>query len=286
MTTLSLDRPLPRGEDLPFEDDIALESEWHRLTLNVLIDILCEHWQDRDGIYVGGNMFIYFDPEQAKSRNFRGPDVFVVKGVSRPHLRRSWVVWEEDGLTPHFVMELTSSSNAADDFGVKKDAYERELNVPDYFVYNPETERLHGWRLHNGRYGDELTPDERGWLWSEQLGLWIGAGRYHDPRTQTPVRIPRFYNTQGQILPSKAEAQAQRAEVEAQRAEAEAQRAEAEAQRAEVEAQRAEAQAQRAEVEAQRAEAQAQRAERAEQRATELEAELARLRARDPNASK
>ena len=279
MTTLSLNRPLPRGEDLPFEDDIALESEWHRLTLTVLIDILCQHWQDRDDIYVGGNMFIYFDPEQATTRHFRGPDVFVVKGVASRHMRRSWVVWEEGGLMPNVVIELTSPSNAADDFGVKKNAYEHELSVPEYFIYNPETQRLHGWRLQAGRYGDELSADERGWLWSEQLGLWIGAGRYHGPQAQIPVRIPRFYNAQGQMLPSKAEAQAQRAEAEAQRAEVEAQRAEAEAQRAEAEAQRAEAQAQRADQAEQWAAAETQRADQEAAQRRQLEAELARLRA-------
>ena len=29
-----------RGEDLPFEEDIALESDWHRLTLKQFIDTL------------------------------------------------------------------------------------------------------------------------------------------------------------------------------------------------------------------------------------------------------
>ncbi len=60
-------------------------------------------------------MFVYFDPQQSKKRNFRGPDFFVVKGVKDKKPRNSWVIWEEDFLSPDFVIELTSESTVNGD---------------------------------------------------------------------------------------------------------------------------------------------------------------------------
>ena len=263
MATLTLDRPLPRGEDLPVEDDQALESEWHRLALNLLIHILCRHWQDRQDMYVAGNMFIYFDPEQATTRNFRGPDVFVVKGVSSKELRNSWVIWEEDGLGPCYVLELASPSTLKDDLGTKKTVYEQELKVPEYVVYDPASGRLRGWRLNaEGRY-EELTPDERHWLWSEQLGLWLGKATYRFAQHASPTPVLRFFDVNGRQLLTEAEAQAQWANEQAQRAQAETKRADEQAQRAQAETKRADEEAAaRQRLEAELARLQAQRHDR------------------------
>ena len=104
----------PSSEDLVYEDGIPMESDWHRAAMNLLIEIITYFWRHRRDFYVGGNMFIYFDPDQVKKRNFRGPDFFVVKGVAdASRWREAWVLWEEDGLAPNFVIELTSASTEA-----------------------------------------------------------------------------------------------------------------------------------------------------------------------------
>ena len=144
-------------------------------------------------------------------------------------------------------------------------------------MYDPNRERLRGWRRVRGRY-EELEPNARGWLWSEELGLWLGVAAYRFANQTAAVKVLRFFDEDGELLPTPQEAEAQRAEVATQRAETEAQRAEVATQRAEAEAQRAEAEAQRAETEAQRAEAEAQRAEAATQRA-EAEAQRAKAEA-------
>jgi len=215
-----------------------------------LIGILRYYWWDRPDIYVAGNMFVYFDPDQVKTRNFRGPDVFVVKGVRHKNPRNSWVVWEEDWLTPDYVIELASESTAQFDVSTKRAIYEQDLQTPEYVVYDPLTPRLRGWRLDaRGRY-QELTLDERGWLWSEQLGLWLGKAEYLIGGYTEPLRVVRFFDVAGRMLPTEAEAAVAEAQRQASRAEVEAQRAEAEARRAKVEAQRAEAEARRADKEA------------------------------------
>ena len=177
-------------------------------------------------------------------------DRMVVKGVRHKNPRHSWVVWEEGGLTPDYVIELASASTVQFDVDGKRMIYERELQTPEYVVYNPLTQRLRGWRLDaRGRY-QELALDERGWLWSEQLGLWLGKAEYLIGEHTEPLLVLRFFDAAGRPLPTEAEAAVAQAQREARRAEAEAQRAATEVQRAEAETCRANEEARRAEAEA------------------------------------
>jgi len=72
-----------------------------------------------------------------------------------------------------------------------------------------------------GRY-EELAPNARGWLWSEELGLWLGVAAYRFINQTTAVKVLRFFDEDGELLPTPHEAEAQRAEAASQRAEAEA----------------------------------------------------------------
>ena len=118
-------KPPPRGEDLPYDDGVPMESELHVMQMTLLKESLELGWADRQDFYVGCNMFVYYSELQSKQNDFRGPDVFVVTNTARK-LRKSWVVWEEDGRTPDLVIELTSPSTEAVDRGKKKDIYGRE----------------------------------------------------------------------------------------------------------------------------------------------------------------
>src|SRR5437016_3924489 len=71
--------PVPKVELLETDGE-PLESDWHRLEMNLLIDVVTVRQGDRQDYFVGGNMFIYFDEEQARHRNYRGPDFFFVNG--------------------------------------------------------------------------------------------------------------------------------------------------------------------------------------------------------------
>ena len=219
-------RPFVRGSDLPYDDGIPMESSWHLDVMHLLIRILSYFWQERDDVYIGGNMFVYFDPNQVKTRNFRGPDFFVVKGVESNHHRNSWVIWEEGGLSPDFVLELASPSTVKFDLSGKKDIYERMLQTPEYVVYDPDKEQIYAWRLVNGRY-DPIHPDDQGRYWCQTLDLWLGVGDYDIDKRLSPLRVLRFYDETGQLILTRSEALRQLAQVEAQRAEVAAQRAEA-----------------------------------------------------------
>jgi Uma2 family endonuclease len=237
--------PLPQVE-LIETDGEPLESPWHRKGMNVLVDSVEYRYQGRNDYYVGGNMFIYFSEEQARKRDYRGPDFFFIDGVNRWPERRYWVVWQEDGRYPDVIIELLSATTAVIDRTIKKDLYEQTFHTHEYYCYDPDTRHLEGWRLGECRRYKPITPDERGWLWCEVLGLWLGT--WTGAIVETEATWLRFYDNTGQVVPLEAEAAEHRAEQERQRADAERQRAEQERQRAEAESQRAEAERQRAET--------------------------------------
>lgn len=214
--------------------------------MELCINSIHQAWADRDDFFVGGNMFVYYSLDQARAVTqelkgevpgrwtYRGPDVFVVLGVDGTIERQTWVVWEEGGRYPDVIIELLSPSTEAKDLGEKKQLYEQVFRTPEYFVHDPwNPDRLQGWRLANGSYYEPIEPDERGWLWSRELSLWLGLweGKVH----QVQTAWLRFYNAEGKLAPTPAEAAEQRAAEEAAaRAAAEAEVARLRAQLAEL----------------------------------------------------
>ena len=49
---------MPREEDLPEDDNVPMESSWHRDAMNFLIELIRSHMEGRTDFYAGGNMFI------------------------------------------------------------------------------------------------------------------------------------------------------------------------------------------------------------------------------------
>jgi Uma2 family endonuclease len=209
---------------LPDSDGVPLESPWHFASINLFIDILTYLWQDRNDFFCGGNMFVYYSLRHVRSVDFKGPDFFYVSGVERKRPRRFWVVWEEDGKYPDFIIELLSPSTAEIDRTTKKELYEKTFHTQEYYCYDPYTRKLEGWELANGQY-QAKAPNERGWLWSNVLQLWLGewVGEYQG---QQGTWL-RFYDSKGQLVPIKAEAMQQIREAEQRRADTAKQRADA-----------------------------------------------------------
>lgn len=156
-----------------YSDEPPLESDLHRLQMMLLLQCLEWLWRDRKDFYATGNLTIYYSPNQRKSEYFRGPDFFVVLGTERKP-RKSWVLWEEDGKYPNVIIELLSDSTADTDRGLKKQVYQDTFRTPDYFWFDPNGEEFAGFHLVDGRY-EALEPNERGWLWSQQLQLFLGV---------------------------------------------------------------------------------------------------------------
>jgi Uma2 family endonuclease len=193
--------------DLPVEDDIPLDSNWQRAQIDLLIELINIYWTDRTDFYAGGNMFIYYSPNRLKREDVRGPDFFVAKGVDKFRVRRSWIVWEEDGKHPNVIVELVSLTTRREDEGRKKTLYQETFRTPEYFLYYPDEQKLVGWHLVDGVY-EPMQPNEQGWLWSQQLDLWLGPwpGYSHNYEYNTWLR---FYMTNGELVLSHQELAAQ-----------------------------------------------------------------------------
>jgi len=185
--------------DLIFDDGEPLESNRHRIAMNALIEAVTLAYQGREDYFTGGNMFVYYSVEQARNRDFKGPDFFVTLNVDGTKERQGWVVWQEHGRYPDVIVELMSPSTAAVDKGKKKLLYEQTFKTGHYFVYDPFVpESLQGWKLSEKFRYEEITPDERGWLWCDSLGLWLGT--WSGTILRETATWLRFYDAAGNLV--------------------------------------------------------------------------------------
>ena len=180
-----------------YSDEPPLETDFHRNQIELLIRLLKYWWQDCPDFYISGNLTVFYNEQQLKHRDFRGPDIFIVLGAEKRD-RRSWAIWEEGGKYPNVVIELLSSATAAIDRGQKKELYQDVWRVPNYFWFHPETLEFAGFSLINGHY-TAINLTESGWLWSDQLELYLGI---HE-------RQLRWFTAQGEIVPLPEEAERQ-----------------------------------------------------------------------------
>ena len=268
--------------ELPGEDGEPMENERERIQINLGLDLIDQNWQDRDDFYAGGNMFVYFSTEQARAvtaeikdpalpkKTFRGPDLFIVRNVDGSYRRQKWVVWDEDGHYPDVIFEFLSPSTRQRDLGEKKTLYEQTFHTREYFCYEymdaTAIPRLYGWRLDAIAIYQPLSANERGWLWSEELQLWVGEW-YGTIARETTLWL-RFYTADGDLVLTKAEI-AQRQAILAKEL-------------AEIAEQRAGEAEQRAGEAEQRANQETAARQAAEAEAAALRAELARLRGNSP----
>lgn len=87
--------------------------------------------------------------------------------------------------------------------------------MPNYFWFSPDTLEFKGFSLLGGQY-QAITPTVQGWLWSQQLGLYLGI---HQQQL-------RFFTPKGQLVPFPEESAEQRAESAEQELKQARQRAE------------------------------------------------------------
>ena len=215
-TAEQLEAQMPDAAQL-YSDEPEMESSLHYMQLMLLVSSLDWLWRDRQDFFIGANLTVYFSRQQLKSRDFRGPDFFLVKDTEKRD-RNSWVVWEEDGRYPDLIIELLSDSTAQIDRGLKKELYQNRFRTPEYFWFSPDSLELEGFRLIGSQY-ETITPSSQGWLWSGVLDLYLGVDQ---------GQLRYFTSDGNRVLspPESAELEMQRAEQEHQRAEQEHQRAE------------------------------------------------------------
>lgn len=196
------EKPVFPPSDLLSEEP-QLETYRHLKQLILLLTCLERLWSNRNDFFAGGNLSIYYSSRQRKSEDVKGPDFFVVLDTERKE-RKSWVVWDEDGKYPNFILEVLSDSTAQTDRGLKKQIYQDIFRTPEYFWFDPYKFEFKGFRRHYRQY-EEIEPNERGWLWSEELQLYLGILNEQ----------LRFFTPDGQLVLTPEEGE----EKERQRAE-------------------------------------------------------------------
>ena len=193
ITAKELELQMPDASKL-LSDEPEMESSLHYMQLLLLVTCLEWAWQERDNFFIGANLTIYFSRQQLKTRDFRGPDFFLVKNTNKAP-RNSWVTWEEDGRYPDLIIELLSDSTANVDRTLKRDLYAERFHTPEYFYFSPDTLEFAGFRLDINKY-QPIAPNAQGWLWSETLGFFLGV---HE-------RQLRYFSLEGILLPTPQEA--------------------------------------------------------------------------------
>ncbi len=192
-------------------DEPEMESSLHYVQLALLVSCLEWWWREKNDFFIGANLTVYYSEQQLRNRDFRGPDFFLVRNTQkRP--RRSWVVWQEDGMYPDLIIELLSESTAKVDRNEKKILYQNFWRNPEYFCFDPEKLDFAGFRLISQEY-QGIVSNESGRLWSDVLELYLGI--YQGKL--------RYFTPDGQLVPTPEEAALQ-AQQQAQQAQQRAER--------------------------------------------------------------
>lgn len=148
----------PESDGKPMADN-SIQLRW----IIVLVNNLTALFAERLDVWVGGNLMWY--PVEGEPEIKNAPDVLVVFG--RPKRERgSYRQWEEDNVPLTVVFEIQSPGNSTAEMDDKLTFYD-EYGVEEYYLYNPETNRLkvflrHGEVLRRIRPSHNFTSPRLG----------------------------------------------------------------------------------------------------------------------------
>ena len=208
-----------RAEDYPSSDGVPMDNEQHAVNIRAWLLDPFAVWCERTHFtaFAGGNSFVYYGPDRV--RDVVGPDLYIVNdGVSRG--QEKWIVALENDLKPTLVMEFVSDSTRTHDQTSKLGLYRDKIGVLDYILVD-KGPVVRAYHLRGGTYVPVL-PDAEGRLACASLPLKVGVSD----------GWVRWFDLEGKVLPTRAEAEHERAEAERERAAVERERAESERERA------------------------------------------------------
>ncbi|NJN31507.1 MAG: Uma2 family endonuclease [Synechococcales cyanobacterium RM1_1_8] len=219
MTSLDLKHRLPTSDELPSSDDTPVDNEDQNLLPNFLLFLLRSIWQNRMDWYFGVDMAIYHTTGPSPKVPVV-PDGFLSLGVDRRkdnRSRKSYVLWEENDISPSFALEMVSLT-PGDEYEKKRETY-RKLGVLYYLIYNPEYwqrdnhQPFELYKLINGQYKLQIGEP----YWMPEIGL--GIGRYQRSFGSIEQEMLYWFDEAGQryLADDEQAAQAQAQITEAQR---------------------------------------------------------------------
>jgi colicin import membrane protein len=258
----------------PEEGDQVTHSSLHQRIVRYLVSALEAQFRNDPSVAVLDDIRIAWDDPELRPN---GPDIAVIFGVRE---QQTWATFDvgKEGVRPTLLIEVTSPETRGIDLVTKVDIF-AQAGV-DYYVIidiqkwkGVDAFRLLGHQLTPNGYAI-LSPDARGWLWFEPIGLWLG--RYQGQVwlfTPEGKRIGTYTEVDAarQAAEERAKAEQRARLVAEERAKAEQHARLVAEERAATAEERATTAEEQAQIEA------AARAD-AEQRLAALEAELKRLR--------
>ena len=199
----------PDSDGQPMAEN-TLQFEWITLIKENLDWLFAADPQ----VFVAGDLLWY--PVEGNPKIRQAPDALVVFGRPKGY-RGSYRQWQEDHLPPQVVFEILSPGNRPGEMS-RKLLFYQQYGVEEYYLYDPDSNRLEGWIRQEGILD-----------WIETVQDWVSPrlGIRFDPSADPLV----IYRPDGEPFVSYGE-RSRQAEQERQRAEQESQRAEQERQRA------------------------------------------------------
>jgi Uma2 family endonuclease len=167
---------LPPSTELPDSDDTPVDNEDQNWLPNVLLLLLKYIWADRTDWFFGVDMGVYHSTG-LNPRFPVVPDGFLSLGVERRKgnkSRRSYVMWEENDVSPILTVEVVSWTPGGE--YEEKMAIYAKLGVLYYVIYNPEYWKRDGhqpfevYKLVDGAYQLQIGEP----YWFPEIGLGIG----------------------------------------------------------------------------------------------------------------
>ncbi len=122
----------------PYYEVTVTETTWHYKAIHYLEGVLEHRYSERTDVFVGANNFVYL--EEGNTEDKQSPDVYLCFGASNRD-RRSYRPWDEGGVFPQVVFEVSSRSSRFHDLGDKKALYEA-MGVEEYYVFDPLREYI------------------------------------------------------------------------------------------------------------------------------------------------
>jgi Uma2 family endonuclease len=186
-------------------------------------------FRNRPNVFVAGDLFWY--PVEGRPEIRTAPDVMVVLGRP-PGYRGSYKQWEEENIAPQVVFEILSPGNRTGEM-LRKFRFYGKYGVDEYYLYDPDTGELWGWRRLLGEL--EEIPAMAGFV-SPLLQVRFEPGDGPDHlKILDPQGVP--FATYVELVEQR-EAERMRADEATRTAEQETKRADTERLRAERLAQR------------------------------------------------
>lgn len=216
---------LPTGNPGENLEEPGLPDDFHAIQPKLLRETFRPVGYSADQYYSAMDLNLYYDRDN--THWYKRPDWFAAVGVPPLYegreLRMSYVTWQEPA-NPYIVVELISPGTEKEDLGQilrevgkplpKWQVYEQALRVPYYLVFDRYKDQLRFFKLNGAHYQEQQSEAHR-FLIPE---LEIGIGLWHGTFDGIEYDWLRWFDREGDWIPTPAELERSRAEVASQAA--------------------------------------------------------------------